>query len=130
MEVIASDTQMFVVLGAIGSVADMFAVGLGICMMNYLIGRMKHRDESIMNIKRFILILSAISVLIILLSFFVFYVNLTEILFHITLVVYYIMFLLEVKKFKQALIQIAIERLAQHGSNGIEMRQYRYSHTV
>ena len=39
---------------------------------------------------------------------------------------YCIMFLIYVKRFKQALLQIAIERLAQYRSNGREMKQYRY----
>ena len=114
------------VLAAIGKVTNMFVPGLGVCLMNYLIGRMKNIDTSIMNIKRFILIISVISVLIILFSFFFYYINLTRFIYISALVVYYIMFLLEVKRFKQALLQMAIERLAQHGSNEIEMRQYRY----
>ena len=117
---------LLMVLEAIEHVADMFVAGLGVCLMNYLIGRMKNIDTSIMNIKRFILILSVISVLIILFSVFVYYINLPRFIYISALVVYYIMFLLEVKRFKQALLQMAIERLAQHGSNEIEMRQYRY----
>ena len=113
-------------LEAIGNVADIFVVGLGVCLMNYLIGRMKHRDTKVMNIKRFILILSAISVLVVLFSFFIFISNLNRAIFLTSLTAIYIMFLLEVKKFKQALIEIAIERLAQHGSNETEMRQYKY----
>ena len=113
-------------LETIGNVADIFVVGLGVCLMNYLIGRMKHIEISIPNIKRFILILSVVSVLIILSSFFIFLSNLNKALSLTALTVFYIMFLLEVRRFKQALLHIGIERLAQHGSNKIEMKQYRY----
>ena len=117
---------LFMTLEAIGNVADIFVVGLGVCLMNYLIGRIKHCHTNIMNIKRFILILSIISVLILLSSISIFISNLYKAFSLTALTIYYIMFLLEVRRFKQALIQIAIERLAQHGSNAIEMRQYRF----
>ena len=42
---------LLMVLEAIEHVADMFVAGLGVCLMNYLIGRMKNIDTSIMNIR-------------------------------------------------------------------------------
>ena len=120
------DNPMLVIIGAVGHVADLFVVGFGVCLISYLIGRMKNMNTIIMNIKRFILFLSVISVFIIVFSFFVFFINLVRVFFLSALIVYYIMFWMHVKRFKQALLQIAIERLAQHGSNRIEMRQYKY----
>ena len=38
----------------------------------------------------------------------------------------YILFLIYVKKFKQSLLQAAMERLVQYGDNRIEMKQYKY----
>ena len=119
--------QRLMIVEVIGDVSDMFVAGLGLCLMNYLIGRMKHSETSIMSIKRFVLILTAVGIITILLSFYSFLNFLYKAIFVTALTILYIMFLLEVKKFKQALLQIAIERIAQHGAKTkIEMRQYRY----
>ena len=121
-----SAIPLLTTLRALGNVADMFVVGLGVCLMNYLIGRMKNCHTMIMDIRRFILILSVISMFIILTSYFTFFIILSKVVFLPALTVYYVKFLIYVKRFKQALLQIAIERLAQHGSNEMEMKQYLY----
>ena len=108
------------------NVSDMFVVGLGGCLISYLIGRMKNNETKITNNRRFILILSILSVLIILLSLFPFFINLTRVIFISVLTRNFIVFVRYVKKFKRALFQAAIERLAQYGSNVREMRQYKY----
>ena len=121
-----SGNPLLLALDVIGHVADLCVAGLGVCLMSYLFGKIKHIDASIINIKRFILILSSISVLIVLFSLSAFLRNLSKLFFTIALSIYYIMFLSEVKRFKRALLQLAFERLAQHGSHAEEMRQYRY----
>ena len=49
---------------------DLFIPALGICLMNHLIWRMKNMNSKIMNIKRFIFILSMTSLFIFITSFF------------------------------------------------------------
>ena len=53
-----------------GNAVYLFIPALGICLMNYLIWRMKNMNSKIMNIKRFIFILSMTSLFIFITSFF------------------------------------------------------------
>ena len=111
-----------------GNVAEMFVVALGICLMSYLLNRMKRECyfPININIKKFLVVLSIISFVVILTSYFTFFILLGKILFVPVLIIDLIVFISFVKKFKQALLQIALERLIQHRSNDIEMKQYRY----
>ena len=48
-------------LSGVSNVANIFIVGLGICLMSYMIGRMKNGNYRTVKIKRYILILSLVS---------------------------------------------------------------------
>ena len=113
---------------AFGNVADMFVAALGICLMSFLLKRMKRECylPVNINIKKFLAVLLIISFVVILTSYFTFYIILSKIIFIPVLIINLIVFLSFVKKFKQALLQIALERLIQHKSNDLEMKQYRY----
>ena len=113
---------------AFGNVADIFVVALGICLMSFLLKRMKRECyfPININIKKFMVVLSIISFVVILTSYFTFFILLSKILFVPVLIIDLIVFISFIKKFKQALLQIALERLIQHRSNDIEMKQYRY----
>ena len=113
---------------AFGNVADMFVAALGICLMSFLLKRMKRECylPVNINIKKFLAVLLIISFVVILTSYFTFYIILSKILFVPVLIIDLIVFLSFVKKFKQTLLHIALERLIQYGSNDIEMKQYRY----
>ncbi|KAI6655950.1 TNF receptor-associated factor 4-like [Oopsacas minuta] len=113
---------------AFGNVADMFVAGLGVCLMSYLLKRMKKECylPNNINIKKFIIILLIVSFIIILTSYFTSFIILSELIFLPFLTINLILFIRYVKKFRQALLQIAFERLAQHGSNNMEMKQCRY----
>ncbi|KAI6646978.1 hypothetical protein LOD99_8977 [Oopsacas minuta] len=112
---------------AFGNVADMFVAGLGVCLMSYLITRMKNGSiPNNIKITRFIIILLVTSIVIILTSYFTFYIILSGVIFLPVLTINLLLFIKYVNKFKEALLQIAFERLSQHGSNKIEMKQYRY----
>ena len=115
-------------LRAFGNVADMFVGALGICLMSFLLKRIKRECylPININIKKFLVVLSIISFVVILTSHFTFFIILSKILFVPVLIIDLIVFISFVKKFKQALLQIALERLIQHKSNDIEMKQYRY----
>ena len=111
----------------LADITDLFVPSLGICMIDFLIKRMKHTKRPTgIKIKRFLLILILISVAILLLSYSRVIEILGKVVFLTTLTVYFIIFIQQVGRFKQALLQIAIERLIQHGENRLEMRQYKY----
>lgn len=113
---------------AFGNVADMFVAALGICLMSFLMKRMKRECylPININIKKFLAVLLIISFIVILTSYFTFFIILSKIIFIPVLTFNLVLFIRFGKKFKQALLQIALERLIQHGSNVIEMKQYRY----
>ena len=110
----------------LADITDLFVPSLGICMIDFLIKRMKHTKHTTgVRVKRFFLILFLISVGIVLLSCSRVIEILGKVVFLTTLTVYFIIFTQHVRRFKQALLQLAIERLVQHGENRIEMKQYR-----
>ena len=114
--------------GAFGSLTVMFVAALGISLMSFLLKRMKRECylPINLNIKTFLAVLSIISFVVILTSYFTFFIILSKIIFVPLLIFELFLFISFVKKFKQALLQIALERLIQHGSNDIEMKQYKY----
>ena len=119
--------QLLSIVRSFGQAVDLCVPGLGICLMNFLIWRMKNMDRRIMNMKGFIFILSVICLFIVLTSHFPAFYILTKIVFLSAVAPYSILFLIHVRRFKRALLQTAMERLVQHGSNASEMKQYRFS---
>ena len=53
------------------------------------------------------------------------FIFLSDTIYLIILTYFHILFVSHVKKFKQALLQAAIERLVKHGSNDIEIKQFK-----
>ena len=111
----------------LADITSLFVPSLGICMMDFLIKRMKHTKRPTgIRIKRFFSILFLLSVAILLLSCSRVVEILCKVVFLTIFTVYFSIFIQQVRRFKQALLQVAIERLIQHGENSIEMRQYKY----
>ena len=115
-------------LRALGNYFEMITLVLGICLVKYLIIRMKkidNKSNSTIYIK-YILILSVTSVFMVMTSFFTYLIILSKLIFLTALTLCFILFTKQVKRFKQTLLQGAIERLIQYGSNDIEMKQYTF----
>ena len=124
-----SSVPLLTLIRALRDVTEIVVPGLVTYLMSYLIGRMK--KSRYMNIRRYILIIFPISMAIVITSYHTFLIALSKAIYLLAIAYYYIMLIIYVKRFKQALLQLAIERLAQFGSNGIEMKQYRYfSYTI
>ena len=124
---------LLITLRALGNSFEMMIFGLGICLMKYLIIRMKKIDyrSNFTTYTKYTLILSVTSVCMVMTSFFTHLIILSKSIFLPAITICFIIFTTQVKRFKQALLQRAIERLTQHGSNDIEMKQYTYfSYTV
>ena len=115
-------------LHGVGRSTELLWIVLSVCLMNYLIVRIKKiklyhntRDSFDLLLRTtwlclFIICSNTIHVLQAV-SYFT---------FQIALVVYASMFVRTCNNLKRALLQRALERLIQHGSNSIEMREYRY----
>ena len=119
-----SSVPLLTLIRALRNVTELVVPGLLTYLMSYLIGRMK--KSRYMNIRKYILIILPISMAIVITSYYTFLIALSKAIYLLAIAYYYIMLIIYVKRFKQALLQLAIERLAQYGSNGIEMKQYRY----
>ena len=112
----------------IGRSTQLFIPIFIVCLMNYLIIRIKkikyYRRSS--NPRYLVLIT-------ILITLFTFISNLiqtlrvlSQITFEIALAIYFCLLIITSNQFKRALLQRTLQRLIQHGSNKIEMKQYRY----
>ena len=112
------------VLRAIGKFVEMLVPVLVTCLMSYLISRMKKSYH--INIRRYICVICMIGIFDIITSYYTFLMPLGKLAYLVTFIYNYILFLIYVKKFKQSLLQAAMERLVQYGDNRIEMKQYKY----
>ena len=115
---------LLTVLRALSELAEMFVLVLVTSLMCYLISRM--RKSSHMNIRRYICVVCLIGVAIVVSSYYTFLMVLGKLVYLLVFTYNYILFLIYVRRFKQCLLQAAIERLVQHRSNRIEMKQYKY----
>ena len=99
-----------------------------VCLMNYLIIRIKKIDSFKSNSNsRFLLWITTLICSFILISNSITTLHILSLItFSIAIVVYFCIFVKVARSFKRALLERAIERLAQHGSNQQEMRQYTY----
>ena len=112
----------------IGRSAELFMFLTIVCLMNYLIIRMKEIDSFNSNSNsRFLLWITTLISSIILISNLITTSHILSLItFSVAIVVYFCIFVKTARNFKRALFQRAIERLAQHGSNQQEMKQYKY----
>ena len=115
-------------LGALGNSAELFVTAIGVCLMHYLIIRIKglKRRYQTFNIRRYLLTTVVLSALIVCLGFIKLFSTVSKVLFLIIVTIYFCIFVKTSKKFKLALLQRAGERLAQHGSNKKEMQQVKF----
>ena len=79
-----------------------------------------------MDIRGYICVICMIGVSDIITSYYTFLLPLGKLGYVVDITHNYILFLMYVKKFKQSLLQAAMERLVQHGDNRIEMKQYKH----
>ena len=97
--------------------------------MNYLIIRIKKikQPHNTLNSRQFLIITTLLSTVIILTGFIQYTTVISTVPFFVIGLTYFCIFVHTSKRFKYALLQSALERLTQHGSNKEEMKQYRYS---
>ena len=107
---------------------ELFILSFCVCLMNYLILRMKQIEQ---NMRRFypfmyLIVTILISSVIVITSFIQVTFIIQIILFNISTFVYLGIFVKMSNKLKRALLQKALERLCQHGSNKEELKQYKH----
>ena len=120
-------------LNAIARSAELFVFALSTCLMNYLIIRIKKlkQPHDTLSSRQFLIITTLLSTVIILTGFIQYATIISIVLFFVIVLTYFCIFVHTSKRFKYALLQTALERLTQHGSNKEEMKQYRYcKHTI
>ena len=120
-------------LSSIARSADLFVFAFSTCLMNYLIIRIKKIKQpyDTLNSPLFLIISTLLSTVIILTGFIRYTTVISFVLFFVSVITYICIFVHTSKRFKYALLQRALERLTQHGSNKEEMKQYRYCmHTI
>ena len=116
-------------LSAVGGSAELFVPAFCVCLMDYLIIRIKqikHSTNKILSPSKLLILTASLSAVIVITGFIQFTVVLSCLLFDITAIIYFCIFINTAKRLKCALLQRALERLIQHGSNQEEMRQYTY----
>ena len=114
-------------LDAIGNSADLFVPTFGICLMHYLIFRMKEIDYPHTRFLCLFLTLTAFLSGIIITTATVPYLNvISTALYIISISLYFVFFVKISNRFKRALLQLALQRLTQTGTNVREMKQYKY----
>ena len=113
---------------SVGRLIELFVVVFVVCLMNYLIIRIKKIKPSYnrFNSRVFLVITILLSVIIIITGFIQLTTILSIVMFHISTIIYFCIFTHTSKQFKRALLQRALERLTQFGSNKEEMKQYNY----
>ena len=120
-------------LNSIARSAELFLVAFCTCLMNYLIIRIKKIKQpyNTLNSRLFLIITTLLSTVIIPTGFIQYTTVISTVLFVVIVLTYFCIFVHTSKRFKYALLQRALERLTQHGSNKEEMKQYRYcKHTI
>ena len=115
-------------LATIGKSAELFLIAFSICLMNYLIIRIKYIRHSKNKVKSRIIIsvTTLLSALLILTRFFPFTSVISVILFLFCSIIYFCIFVHTSNRLKSALFQRALQCLTQQGCNKDEMKQYKY----
>ena len=115
-------------LTSVGRSVELFVVVFVVSLINYLITRIKRVKHSYntLNYRMFLILTTLLSVVIILTGFVQVSIILSIVIFHISSIIYFCIFVHTTKRFKCALLQRALERLIQYGSNKEEMKQYKY----
>ena len=112
---------------AIGNSAVLLVPTFGICLMNYLIFRMKEIDYPHKRFFCLFLALTALFCVVIIVTAAVPYLFIiSTALYIISTSLYFMLFVRFSNRFKRALLQKALQRLIQSGTNVREMRQYKY----
>ena len=113
---------------AIGNIGQLLVTALSVCLLNYLIVRMKNisYSQNRFNPSTYLKITTILSLTIFFTSCIRYTSMVSTLLFVISNTIYCWVLFRSCNQFKTALIQIALERLAQHGSNRDEMKQYKY----
>ena len=108
--------------------AELFVFAFCIYLKNYLIIRIKKIKQpyNTLNYRQLIIITTLLSTVIILTGFIQYTTVISTVLFLVSVITYFCIFVHTSKRFKYALLQRALERLTQHGSNKEEMKQCRY----
>ena len=123
-QLVESSCVLLTVLRSLSELAEMLILVLLTSLMSYLMSRMKKTSH--MNIRRYICVVCLIGVFIVVSSYYTFLINLGRLFYLLVFTYNFILFLIYVRRFKQTLLQAAIERLVQYGSNKNEMKQYKY----
>ena len=117
----------YYLIHGLANIAEIFWITVSVCLMNFLVIRIKKIKYYKKSNSRYLFIASA------LISSFVLFTNpiqklriISLITFNIISVIYFGIFVKSSQKLKRALLQIALQRLTQFGSNEEEMRQYEY----
>ena len=99
-----------------------------VSLINYLITRIKRIKHlyNTLNSRIFLILTTLLSLIIILTGFVQVSTILSIVIFHISSIIYFCIFVHTTKLFKCALLQRALERLIEYGSNKEEMKQYKY----
>ena len=114
-------------LDAIGNSAVLFVPTFGICLMNYLIFRMKEIDYSHKKFLCLFLTSTALLCGIMIITATIPYLFLiSTALYIISSFLYFLLFVRFSNRFKRALLQRALQCLTQRGTNVREMKQYKY----
>ena len=111
---------------------ELFVLALCISLMNYLIIRIKKikQPHNTLNCRLFLLT-TLLNTVIILTGFIQYTTVICTVLVFVIVITYFCIFVHTSKRFKHALLQRALERLTQHGSNKEEIKQYKYcKHTI
>ena len=116
------------IIKSIGNIADIVLVSLLICLMNYLTMRIKRIETSPRTFSNtsILFMTCIVSVLILLLCSIHPLLLLGRTIFVLAFTVVFWNFFRTVKQFRLTLQMKSIQRLAQHGSNKVEMRENKY----
>ena len=111
----------------LANIAELLWITVSVCLMNYLVIRVKKIKYHKTSHPRYLLITSALISLFILITNPVQKLRIINLItFNIITVIFFWIFVKSSKKLKRALLQISLERLTQFGSNKEEMKQYEH----
>ena len=116
------------ILGSISHILFLYFAVIAINLMNYLIKRNLKvpKLNCLVNCRALLTMASIIGVFDLASAYFTTFVSLNIIIRLSSLFPYYIIFVKTANQFKSTLFKTAIQRLAQHGSNREELKQYKY----
>ena len=127
-ETIYSSIVSLNIMDSIGNIADIVAVSLLICLMNYLTMRIKGIETSPRTFSNtsILFMTCIVSILIVLFCSIHPLLLVGRMIYILAFMVVFWNFVITVKKFRFTLQLRSIQRLAQHGSNKVEMREKKY----